>query len=271
VQAGRRPAALHAFQLRARPDLDPLFLEDRSDRLPGFRLLGRQHAVERLDERHVHPEAGEDLRELGADGAGAEDGQPPRQLLKHEGTLVVQVAALLETRHRRHRRVQAGGEDDSLCLDRLPVDVQGVLAGQHRPGGIADLYPHLLEGRDAEAQHVVTNGIRTADHLLPPDRRLVRVHAVAGGGAHRVGHAGRAHQCLGRHAAVVRAGAADVGRLGEEDAVRAPPGCGERRLGAGGAPADDQEVVGAHRSNIEMWRNPFPNRSTLGFASGTFT
>ncbi len=54
---------------------DPLSLEDLGKHRAYFRLLEGEQAVERLDDRDAHTEAGERLPDLGPDRAAAEHDQ----------------------------------------------------------------------------------------------------------------------------------------------------------------------------------------------------
>ena len=86
-------------------------------------VLGREHAVERLEQQHLGAEAPVGGGDLGARRAGADDGHRLRQLLERPRLLGADhAAAELGAGDRLGDR--AGGEDDRLArLDLGAVEV----------------------------------------------------------------------------------------------------------------------------------------------------
>jgi hypothetical protein len=83
----------------------------------------------------------------------------------------------------------------------------------------------------------------TPDGSWPFNLRRANLDPVAACAAYEVEQLGRPDQGFGRHAAVVGASAAEVFRLGKQDAGLAAVRNCERGFRAGGAAADDYEVV----------------------------
>ena len=88
-----RLARLDVVDQRVGVDLDPLFLEPALDELGDVGVLGRQHAVERLEQQHLAAEARVGGGDLRARGAGADDGERARQLGERPGLLGADHAA----------------------------------------------------------------------------------------------------------------------------------------------------------------------------------
>ncbi len=198
---GARSFTLHRLGPHARPDPDPLVLEQGPEGPGHVGILGREDLGGHLQDRDLGAQPGVDLGELHADGAGAEDHDPPGELVLVEGRGVGQVVHLVETRDRRHRRHGARGHHDPVRADPThALHLQG--AGSGEAGGAeVDVHPHL-----PEALRVVVVGDRLPGAAHPlhdvaegvPGRRTLEAQLV--GVAHGVGQSGRGEERLGRDA-----------------------------------------------------------------------
>src|SRR5665213_503758 len=230
--------------LDARADLNALSLERRAHRSRGLRLLRRKDACGELDERHLHPKARKDLCELGTDRTGTDHRQPVGQLFELEDSLVVQVACLTQTGYGRHHGLETCRDQDRLRLDLLrSADQQLPLADEDGLARETHLDAGLLERVRAKPEHVVAHLKRAADRAAPLQLWRPDSDSIAAGAADEVEHLGRPHESFGRDAAMIRACAAEVIRLCQQDARLAAVRNGERGLRAGGAAADYDEVV----------------------------
>ncbi len=79
-EAHARLARLHVGDRRAGVHVDALLLESPFDETRDVGVLGRQHAIERLEQQHLAAQAREAGGDLRAGGPGADDGQAGRQL-----------------------------------------------------------------------------------------------------------------------------------------------------------------------------------------------
>ena len=77
--------------------------------------------VAALDDRHLRAHAGEELRELGADRAAAHDDEALRHLVRPRRLAVRPVLDRVEPVDRRDRGPRAGGEDEPVVRQLLPV------------------------------------------------------------------------------------------------------------------------------------------------------
>ena len=224
-------------------ELDAVAAQHLAERLAQRRRLARKHVLASLDEHHLAAEAAHGLRHLDADRAAAEHQQPARNLL-HAGHLAVcpDALQLAQSRHRRHDRVGARGEDD--VLGRVPhaVDLDDTDAGETAAAAkqvdAVIRQPALLTGVGVVRDHEVAPRERGLDVDLRSPRRVVR-------GPDRL--AGT-QQRLRRDARPVGALAPDQLALDERDTQ---PAFGERAdtVLAGRTAADDDHVVVAHVGN----------------------
>jgi hypothetical protein len=146
---------LHVRDLRAGEDVDLALLEGALDLLRGIRVLDGEDVGHHLDQRDLRSEGGEDVGELTADGARADDDDrlgrflEEQRLVGGDDGLLVQ----LEPDLRQPLHARAGGDDDGLLrvvLLLLPVGrlhADGVLAGELRgaldPGDLVLLEQEL--------------------------------------------------------------------------------------------------------------------------------
>ena len=111
----RRVAGLHVLDERAGVDLDVLLGERAAGDLRDVGVLGREHAVERLEQEHLRAHAPVGGRDLGAGRAGADHRQRLRQLLERPRLLGADHAAA-EARAGDGLGDRAGREDHRLGL-----------------------------------------------------------------------------------------------------------------------------------------------------------
>ena len=95
------------------------------DALGGVGVLAGQELARALEEGHLRAEAREGLRELAADRAAADHGQPPRQLGQREDRLVREVAGLGQPGDGRLGRAGARRDHRVLEAERPSRDVDG--------------------------------------------------------------------------------------------------------------------------------------------------
>ena len=238
---------------RAKGQLDAVAAKRPFDHGRRVRILARQDAGQHVEDRHPAAEPGEGLRELAADRAGADDGQPPGPLGQGEDGLVGQVAAALEARYRRRLGAGAGG-------DHGPPEAQLAVAGGTGHGDRAI-------GEEASfAQVDVDAGIPEAlGAVVPADLRADAAHALhrrgevagplgarraeAGVGAAGTPPTGRGDHALGRHAAEVQAIAAHQPAFDQRHPGAQARG-GDRGHQAGRAGADHHQVVTPRRLRV---------------------
>ena len=119
-------ADLHVRDLRAGEDVDLPLLEGALDLLRAVRILDGEDVRHHLDQRDLRAERVEDVGELAADGAGADDGDRLRRLLEHQRLVRRDDRLLVELQPdlRQPLHARAGGDDDRLLrvvLLLLPV------------------------------------------------------------------------------------------------------------------------------------------------------
>ena len=100
--------AAHFLHFRGAAELDPVPLERPDDERRGFRVLAGEDAAAVLEQDHVRAEEGEGLRQLAADGPGADHREPGGPLGEREERLVRQVAGFREAGDGRYGRPGAG-------------------------------------------------------------------------------------------------------------------------------------------------------------------
>ena len=241
---------LHAVDRGAQREAHAVVLHARLDDGRGVGILPRQDARRPLEHRHGAAEAGECLRQLATDGAGADDGEPPRQLRQGEDRLVGQEAGFREARDRRGGGARAGADDGPREAQRSGADAHRVAPAEA---------PLAEEDVDAEAP-VALGGVDAADLRPQP------AHAGHGGAEvaldaarerqaelgpvpRRRPDARRPEDPLRRHAADVEAVAAhqaafDQGHPGAESRGH------HRGHQPGRARADHDQVVAAVRGRV---------------------
>ncbi len=138
-------------------DLDALLLEAALGELGDVGVLGRQDAVEALEEPDLDAQARVRGGDLGARRAGADDGQRRGQLVERPRLLGADDAAA-ERRARDRPLHRAGGEDDRLAASiscrRSAADLDVAVGGQ-RAVALDDVDAVLLEqAGDAAGQRL---------------------------------------------------------------------------------------------------------------------
>jgi hypothetical protein len=231
---------LDALERGAGADVDLALAEGPLEGLRRRLVLGGHEPGEGLDDRDLGAEALPDARELAADDAAAEHddrrGHPveAQRVFGGDHPLAVDVEA------GQRPGVGAGGEDHVPAGVRRAADGHLLRPGQ-ATGALDDGDPARRDepGQPLEqaGDHAVLVGVH-AGHVDALERRS---HAELCGLARRVGHLRRVQQRLGRDAADVQAGAAEVALLDQPD--------GESELGgpegtcvATGARAQDEYV-----------------------------
>ena len=120
-----------------------------------------------LDERDLRAHTAEELRELHADGAAAENDQADRDARCPDGVPVRPVMDVLEPVDRRNRRLRAGRDDELVVLELAVSDGHDSRTGNPR---LAAHELRLLVCDPARVPRVVA----TVRHLVaPPPHALV--------------------------------------------------------------------------------------------------
>jgi len=183
-----------------------------------LRLLGGKNASSVLDERHLHAEAGKNLRELSSDGAGADDSQPVRKLLQLEDAFVVEITRFSQSGHRRHHRFEAGSYNHRPGLDLIgSADEQLSFSDQNRLAWKTHFHAGLLEWLRAEAEHMVAHLVCPPDRAAPFDFRRADPDPVAVCVTDEMEEPRGPDQGLCWYAAVIGAGAPEVSGLREQN------------------------------------------------------
>ncbi len=235
---------LHVLDEDAGADRDALLLEAALGDLRDVGVLGRQHAVQALVERHVGAQAGVRRGNLRTRGTGAHDGQRRRKLGQRPRLLRADHAAA-EGRAGQRLLHRARGEDDDARSDLRAVEVAADLdvgvVGDHAVT-LDDVDGVLLE----ESRHAAGQGL---DDLLAPrahraevDRRVVDRDAVIRCLADLTEHVGDAQHGLGGDAGVVQAAPADLVGL-DDRRLHAELSGADRSDVAAGTGADDDAVI----------------------------
>ena len=210
-------------------------------------VLAGDQAVAVLEHGHARAEAPVHLGELEADVAAADDQQVLGQEVDRHHRGVVEHRHVGDAFPGRQDRAAADVDEDlrrlqdrAVDLDRVRADEAGMAPDQAQVLRPAD---PLVEAFDRLADHRVLARL----HRLHVDAHRPGIHPPVGGAPGDVGGAGARDQGLGRDAAVVDAGAAEVLAL-DERGLHARFGQAHRERRCGLAAADHDRVVGsAHR------------------------
>ncbi len=193
-----------------------------------------------LDDGDVDAERLPDGGELDTDHAAAEDDGRLRDAVELEGVVRGDDAVAVDLQARDRARHGAGGQEDVAALDALAVDVHRGLRGE--------LALTLDEGHLAGRHQALEALVQAGDDVVLVLVDAVDVdaleggqHAELGGLLRLVGDLGRVQQRLGRDAAAVQAGAAELALLDQGDA-QAQLGAAERR-GVTAASASENDYV----------------------------
>src|SRR5205085_611644 len=111
--------ALHRLGLDIQSELDAILAQRRLEQLAGCALLAFYEVRSALDDGHLDPEPAQELAELGAHRAAAENHHALRQLSELGRFTVRPIAAVVESLERWNRRIAAGSDHDALGGERL--------------------------------------------------------------------------------------------------------------------------------------------------------
>ena len=232
-------ARLDPLDPDAEAHVDALLAEQLRDQLAGLGMDAPEQVLAALDDRHPRAHAGEELRELGADRAAAHDDEALRHLVRPRRVAVRPVLDRVEPVDRRDRRPRAGGEDEPVVRQLLPVHLHDTRPrdpafAAHEPA--APLLEVVeLAGVVPVARHPVAprpDAVRLGPLAVQPRRPLERGAEL-----------GRPQQRLRRHAREVRALAADEPALDERDLrLVVEPAEGADEVLAGRPSAEDDDL-----------------------------
>ena len=163
------------FAAQPRADVDPFVAEDAANARDDVGILFVDDLVEHLDDDDLAAEAAEDLRELDADVAAAEDEQRGWEGILIEERHVIEEAMLGQPFDRRHSRARAGGDDDVFGGEAASVDVDLVSGDELR---VAEDH---LDAECAELRRIVVvlDGVALRAHRIH-DRLRRHAHVVWG-------------------------------------------------------------------------------------------
>jgi hypothetical protein len=173
-------------------------------------VLARQQVLALVDDSHLTAEAVEHLAELKPDVAAADDDEVLGELAQLHQAGVGEIAGLLQPFNLGNQWARAGVDEDPLAFDNVIAHLQRVRAGeacmvkvelQCRPFGHVILLPGA-ERRD--------DLLLAFDHSGQVHADIRSAHAPARPVARVESHLCRGHHRLGRRAAGVDAGAAQV-------------------------------------------------------------
>ena len=216
--------------------------EEAADRL----VLAGGNAGQGLDHRHASTEAVKNRRELQPDGAAAHDGDAAGGRLKGESGIAVEQRRVVGAGQLQGAGGGAGGDDDGV--GRQLADGAGLAAHQDpvRTHQAAAARHHLDAGLAQQAGDACAQGLHhavlAAEEERHVHRRLTHNNAKGGGVLDRLQHPDALQQRLGRDAAAVEAGAAQVVPFHQGDGAT-QSGCPQGGHITGGTAADDQDAT----------------------------
>ena len=203
--------ARHRAVAHAELEHDALALQQRLHLARHVFVFSRDQAVGVFEYRHLGAEAADHLRELQADVAAADHDQVLRQLVEIHHRHVRQVRQFVQSRPVRHHRPTAGVDEYLRRFEHSLAHLQRMRRHEAR------VAPDQLEiGRAGEpllqpAHRLRHHGVLARLHRLHVDADVAAdAHTVVAGMVRRPRGARAGHQRLGRCAAVVDAGAAEV-------------------------------------------------------------
>ena len=253
--------------LGAQLDVQALLLELARGQLGDLGVGGRQELRHRLEDGDLGAQALPHAAQFQADDAGADHGQPLRDLGEVQRADVVDDVLAVELRERQLDRIRAGGQDHVAALEFdlgtvVLLDLDHVARLQLGEAVVRGDLVGLEQHGDA-AGELLNDAVLAGDHLRHVDRGVLEADAVL---VELVQHVlvlvGRVQQRLGRDATHAQAGAAQ-GRLAvlaqrgvDAGGLQAQLRGADRGVVAGGAGTDDDDVeLFAHliRSVIRDW------------------
>ncbi len=230
----------HRFGAPPIPDVDPLLGQLVRDRLRRQRVVARQDAVARLDDRDGNVEPRVHLRELHADGPAAEHHQAGGELAGRGRLPIGPVAGLRQARQRGHDRRRARRDDDVARLERLgPAVVDRDLdAPRSREAAVPldHASARCLQVPDVAGVARIRRSL-AGDHPVPAVRGMLPGHVEAA-----VAPGSLVQQRLRGHAGPEGTLAAHQVALDHRH-CGPPRSCLERRRLAGRASSDHDHVV----------------------------
>ncbi len=163
---------VHSFGAGVEAHVDAFLSQDVEDEGADRRVLAVDQVVCALHEGDLDPEAAEELAELDADRAAAEDHDARRQGLERRRLAVGPVAGVCEAVDRRDARVAAGGDDDPLRFQCPAVDIDTAGAGDPRFASNDGHSLPLVAGDLAAVVEVADHVVAVLGDLRPLDLRL---------------------------------------------------------------------------------------------------
>jgi hypothetical protein len=221
VAAGDGIGALaghHVETVVALGELDPGGVDDHGDTLAFQDLLdsggdvlvfagGQPRAP--LDHGDAGAESAVHLRELQCDVAAADDHEMVWHGAEFENPHVRHVVDIRQPRHFRRHRPGAHVEEEAVGLQHLPIDAEHVRGFEPRMAADERASLHAVQPR-LDAMPVVEHDFVLARlHLRHVHADIAGADAVFGAAPGQMRRVRAGHQCLGRDAAGVHAGAAD--------------------------------------------------------------
>src|SRR4051794_58757 len=243
--------ALDLLERLAGLERDAALAERPLERLGRLLVLRRQQAGERFDDGHVDAEGLPGARELAADDAAAEHDGRVRHVVEGERVLGGDDPLAVDLQAGQRLGVRAGGQHDVAADVALVAHLDGVLRDQ----AALALDVGDLAGPDQALQTLV----EAADHAVLIGVDGLHVDAVEGGlDAELVGLAGGVgdlpgvQQSLGRDAATVQTGPADLVLLDQHDRQVELGGAQGGRVSAAAATEDYDVVAGIRVAHVYL-------------------
>ena len=208
-----RDAGLCPLDPDAEAEVDPLLPEVLRHQLARVGMDAPEQVLAALDDRHPGAHAGEELRQLGADGAAAHHHEALRHRVRADRVAVRPVLDGVEAVDRRDRGPRPGREHEPVVRELLPVHLHD--AGPHDTA-LAAHEPAVPLLEVVELAGVVP----VARHPVAPRPDAFRVRTLAvqpRRPLERGAELGHAQHRLGGHTREVRALAADEPAFDQRD------------------------------------------------------
>ena len=243
------PATGDRLELRAREKLDAFIDERLLHHVGGGLGVVTQDVRAALDQGHPGADPVEVLREFAGHDAAAEHEHARRHEIQVEHVVACPARRVLEAGHRRHAHLGAGAEQEELAADPAPVgELQRVRVGESGVGAVEiefarfqRLHPVGSEVSD-DFQFAGVDGLHVgagAGDLQAEPAGVLRVMQDLGG----------IDQGLGRHATAQDAQAAELFRPVDDGDLFPQARRHARRVEAGAAAPDADEIVGFYFSH----------------------
>jgi hypothetical protein len=249
----------NAQRVRVLHDVDAVLGQDLLDLGRDVGVLARNQPVVARDDGDARAEAPEHLAELEPDVAAAENDQVRRQDLQFHDARRVEPVHVGEARDVRHRGATTGVDDDPVggeqaLATRVEAHAHGARINEAALAEHEIDRRHALEPALAAAPELLDHALLARPDLGEIDARGARMHAEIGAAPREIGDARGGDHRLGRGAADVDAGAADVPRFDDRSlAAGASQRQRERLAGLAGADDDRVELLGRHESLATAW------------------